>query len=101
MKAALVAGGTRVRQDRRITDTADAAMLAAACAIDPESVEALRANRRQSEARRAIRWLREAFVDERAAAPRRVEQYVEDELGQRGGAAWAIDAASRLLAALD
>lgn len=96
MKAALAASGVRTRPDRRITDTTDAVMLAAACARDGASVEALRAHRRRSEVRRAVGWLASAFADERAAAPRRVQRYFDEQLQLPEGAAWAVRAAARL-----
>lgn len=101
MKAALVASGLRMRADLRVVDTADAAMLAAACARDGASVDALREHRRQSEVRRALRWLADDCTDARAVAPRRVERYFLDEFRQPGGAAWAVRAANALLTRLD
>jgi hypothetical protein len=101
MKATLVADGARLKRDRRIIDTTDAVMLAAACTNDVESLRALQANRRRSEVRRAIAWLSDAFTDERSAAARRIEQHFTHELGRVGGAGWAVRAAGRLIAALN
>jgi hypothetical protein len=101
MKATLVADGARTDLDRRVVDTADAAMLAAAISRDEASLRELAANRLRSEPRRALRWFRERFSDERSAEARRVELHFEREHRGPGGAAWAVAVVERFLAALD
>jgi len=93
MKAALSASGVRTRPDRRIADTADAIMLAAACADQPGAIAALRSNRRQSEVRAAVNWLDDRFGSERAVGPRRFGEYAGEAAGS-----WAFDVARRMLA---
>lgn len=101
MKATLVAEGARTELDRRVVDTADAVMLAAAVSRDAASLRALATNRARSEPRRALRWWRERFADERSAEARRVESHFEREHRGPGGATWAVAAVGELLAALD
>ena len=101
MKGALSAGGRRLKPDRRITDTSDAVMLAAACTADESSVTHLREHRRRKDVRAAIRWLAESFGDAKTAAARRVERHFESELGQSGGGAWAITASKRFMRSLE
>ncbi len=101
MKATLVADGARTEVARRMVDTADAVMLAAAVRHDTASLRALATNRARSEPRRALRWLRERFSDERSAEARRVESHFERERRGAGGAAWAVAAVGEFLAALD
>lgn len=95
MKGALVSGGMRMKPDKRITDTSDAIMLAAACVPDRPSIEQLRVHRRRKDVREAVSWLTTAFGDEKTAAARRVERHFEAEFAQPGGAAWAVEAAAR------
>lgn len=90
MKAALTAGGLRTRLDRRITDTADAVMLAAACVDHGDAIEALVANSRRGEAKAALRWITEGFGSPRAAMPRRVA----DHFGREEAADWAVRVAA-------
>ena len=90
MKAVLTAS-RRLRPDRRITDTADAVMLAAACANDKEGITALRQHCRRKDVREATRWMTSSFETAAAAAARRVERHFQAELGQPGGAAWAVE----------
>jgi hypothetical protein len=99
MKAVLTAS-RRLRPDRRITDTADAVMLAAACVSDQESLLALREHRRRKDVREATRWMTSAFETETTAAARRIERHFEAEFGQAGGAAWAVDISGRFKRAL-
>jgi len=101
MKATLVADGARTEVGRRVVDTADAVMLAAAASHDAPSLQALAANRMRSEPRRALRWLRERFSDERSAEARRVESHFAREYRNAGGAAWAVTVVRDFLAALD
>ena len=101
MKSTLVADGARTEPHRRVVDTADAVMLAAAAASDASCLHELKRHRTRSEPRRALRWLRNAFTDARSAAPRRVEQHLLDEYGQAGGAVWAVEAVAVFLAAFD
>jgi hypothetical protein len=101
MKATLVADGARTQLDRRVVDTADAIMLAAALSHDAASLQALARNRTRGEPRRALRWLHEHFSDERSAEARRVESHFERERRGPGGAAWAVEAVAAFLAALD
>lgn len=96
MKAALVASGARQHRDRRIADTADALMLAAACAADHDAMTALKTHRRRSEPKRAIKWMADELAGPRSAAARRVADYV----GGEDGARWAVDTARRFDAAL-
>ena len=97
MKATLAAGGLRQRSDRRIDDTADAVMLAAACADDPAAMAALARHGRRSEPRRAMKWLAASFQNPRSQCSRRVAKHTGDD----GGADWAVDAAARFASALD
>jgi hypothetical protein len=94
MKAVLTAS-RRLRPDRRITDTADAVMLAAACASDESGIAALRQHRRRKNVREATRWMTNSFETETTAAARRVERHFEAEFGQTGGAAWAVETSRR------
>jgi hypothetical protein len=94
MKAVLTAG-RRLRPGRRITDTTDAVMLAAACAEQKAGIASLHKHRRRRDVREAIRWMTESFETERTAAARRVERHFESELGQPGGAAWAVGVSRR------
>lgn len=89
MKAVLTAS-RRLRPDRRITDTADAVMLAAACANDNEGIAALREHHRRKDVREATRWMANSFETTATAAARRVERHFQTELGQPSGAAWAV-----------
>lgn len=99
MKAVLTAS-RRLRPDRRITDTADAVMLAAACTADPDGIAALRHHRRRKDVREATRWMTGAFETETTAAARRVERHFEAELGRPGGASWAVEASRRFARSL-
>lgn len=92
MKGALVASGQRTRADRRITDTVDAVMLAAACSTDPSAVAQLAAYRRRSDVKAACGWMASQFTSARSAAPRRVADYT----GADEDAEWAVDVARRL-----
>ena len=94
MKAVLTAS-RRLRPDRRITDTADAVMLAAACANDEEGINALRQHRRRKDVREATRWMASSFETTVTAAARRVERHFQAEFGQSGGAAWAVEVSRR------
>jgi hypothetical protein len=96
MKATLAASGARMQVDKRVVDTADAVMLAAACAEDPAAMRQLATSRRLSEPRRAIRWIGENFTGPRSAAARRMANHVGDE----SGGEWAVDVAGRFAAAL-
>lgn len=89
MKAVLTAS-RRLRPDRRITDTADAVMLAAACANDKEGITALRGHHRRKDVREATRWMTNSFATTATAAARRVERHFQAEFNQPGGAAWAV-----------
>lgn len=97
MKAALTAGGHRTRADRRITDTTDAVILAAACLRHDAAIEALAANRRQSEAKAALGWIRERFGSPRAAMPQRVAGH----FGSEPAATWAVEVALALSRAIE
>jgi hypothetical protein len=99
MKAVLTAS-RRLRPDRRFTDTADAVMLAAACASDEVCMAALQKHRRRKDVREAIGWMTNSFASEKAAAARRVERHFETELGQPGGGVWAVDVSRRFRRAL-
>lgn len=99
MKAALTASH-RLRPDRRITDTTDAVMLAAACTGDNPGMAALREHRRRKDVREAIHWMTESFESERTAAARRVERHIESEAGQPGGGTWAVEVSRRFRQAL-
>jgi hypothetical protein len=101
MKATLVADGARSEIGRRVVDTSDAVMLAAAITHDAASLRELARNRARSEPRRALRWLRERFTDERSAEARRVEAHFRSEYRNAGGAAWAVAVVRDFLAALD
>ncbi len=94
MKAVLTAS-RRLRPDRRITDTADAVMLAAACASDQDGIVALHEHRRRKDVREATRWMTSAFETAATAAARRVERHFKAELNQPGGAAWAVEVSRR------
>ena len=96
MKAALVASGRRVRQDRRNTDTVDAVMLAAACLTDAEAIQALSTNSARSEPKKALNWLATSFPDPKARAPLQVA----GGTGEPSTAAWSVEVASRLTAAV-
>jgi hypothetical protein len=100
MKAALVAADVRTRPDRPITDTVDAVMLAGAVSSDRAALHELDRYRRHSEPKRALRWLREAFDDERSRAARRVEQHFAHEYGTSAGGAWAVATVGAFLAEL-
>ncbi|HKG39532.1 MAG TPA: hypothetical protein VKB25_11130 [Conexibacter sp.] len=100
MKALLVAEGTRHQLDRLVTDTADAAMLAVSVARSPEAVDAISENRGRREVRRALRWLGEAFTDQRSAAARRVQRHFEQEYERDDGSAWAVEHVAGLLDAV-
>jgi hypothetical protein len=101
MKAALAGAGVRMQQDRRIADTVDAVMLAAACAADPNSLRALEQHRNRSEPARALRWLAEAFDATDTREARRVERYCRDEYDRPDGASWAVGTVARFLDSLD
>jgi hypothetical protein len=94
MKAALVQSGARQRPDRRTTDTADAAMLTAACAEDADAVEALKTHRRRSDVKTAGRFL-DKLARPAGAEARRVERHFAEN-GLDRGAEWAAAAARRL-----
>jgi hypothetical protein len=92
MKAALVVSGVRTRPDQRVGDTADAVMLAAACAKDPEAVTQLREARDRGEAKTAIRWITARFGNARTAEAQRMGRY----FGGDDGARWAVAVADEL-----
>jgi hypothetical protein len=92
MKAALAASGVRTRPDRRVADTADGIMLAAACIDQPDAIAALRSNARRSEVRTAMNWIDKSFGSERAVGPRRFSEYAGAEAD-----VWALDVARRML----
>lgn len=94
MKAVLVAKGIRPKPDRRVTDTADALMLAAACAVDEPSLKALWDHKGRSDPKTAIRWVRESFGNERTAEARRVQTFFEEEFNTSQGAEWAVAASA-------
>ncbi len=94
MKAVLTAS-RRLRPDRRITDTADAVMLAAACASDETCMAALRQHQRRKDVREAVHWITESFATEMTASARRVERHFESELDQADGAKWAVAVSHR------
>lgn len=96
MKASLIASGVRTQPDKRITDTADAIMLAAACAADPIAMAALAEHGTHSEAKKAINWVAEQFTSPTSAAARRMARHVGDDVG----ATWAVDAAAAFMRAL-
>ncbi len=98
MKAALVESGVRMRPDRRRTDTADAAMLAAACLTEPEVLEPLRQHWRRSDIKKASRFLAK-LARPTSAEARRVEDHFA-ELGLRRGAEWAAAVALKMIDAL-
>ena len=81
---------------QRVVDTADAIMLAAACAADQDAMAALVAKRRSGGPKKAIRWITESFASEGAAAARRMV----DHIGEPAGAAWAVAAAAQFEAQL-
>lgn len=97
MKAALVAGGLRARADRRITDTTDAVLLAAAAVHPADAVQALHVHRRHGEVKVALRWLAKSFDSPRSAMPRRLADHFADP----AAAEWAVDAAAALSAAVN
>jgi hypothetical protein len=97
----ILTSGQRMRPDRRITDTGDAVMLAAACAADEPSMTSLHRHRRRKDVRTAIRWITGSFKSETTAAARRVERHFESELGQSGGGAWAVNVSRRFQRSLD
>jgi hypothetical protein len=96
MKAALVVSGVRTRPDQRISDTADAVMLAAACARDPEAMTQLRDAQGRGEPRTAIRWVTERFGNVRTAEARRMGEF----LGGDEGAAFAVAVATEFKSGL-
>ncbi len=96
MKATLVADRLRTRRDKLVADTADAVMLARACASDPGAMAAMAADRRFSEPRRAINWLMSEFVTPRSRGARRMAEHV----GGDHGAEWAVNAAREFESAL-
>jgi hypothetical protein len=96
LKATLVASAVRPRRDKRIVDTADAVMLAAACAADSDAMTALAHHGRRSEPKKAISWLADEFKSARSAAARRMAEHT----GTEDGAGWAVDTAQRFAAAL-
>ncbi|HEX3608683.1 MAG TPA: hypothetical protein VHU14_03285 [Solirubrobacterales bacterium] len=100
MKAVLTAE-RRLQPDRRIADTSDAVMLAAACATDEAHIAPLREHSRRKDVRTAVRWISGSFSNRRTAAARRVERHFELELGQPGGGAWAVSVAERFARLLD
>jgi hypothetical protein len=93
LKAALVASGLRQREDRRITDTVDAVMLAAACAGDVDAMTELGARRKRSDVRAAVRWMSEQFASPLSATARRVTAHV----GSEEGGEWAFTVARRFV----
>jgi hypothetical protein len=93
LKAALVASGARQQENKRITDTVDAIMLAAACASDDETMMELSAQRKRSDVRAAVRWIGEQFTSPRSAAARRVTTHV----GSEDGGEWASRVAQRFV----
>lgn len=97
MKATLTAGGHRTRPDRRITDTTDAVMLAAACLDHGAAIDALAENRRQSEVKLALGWMREQFDSPRAVVPRRVGEHFESDTA----AQWAAEVAAEFNRSVD
>lgn len=94
LKGALVASGVRRRADRRQRDTVDAISLAAACANDSPSMEALGTSEKRSDVRDAVGWIREAFSSPRSAAAARVEAHFDEE-GIADAAEWAVAVAGR------
>jgi hypothetical protein len=96
MKATLVVSGVRTEPDKRITDTADAVMLAAACARDPAAMRALAGQRANGEAKKAIAWIQDRFSSPTSAEARRVSRHTLSD----AGAAWAVDAAAAFTRAL-
>ena len=100
MKAGLLAEGTRNHPERRITDTVDAVVLAAACAHDPATLRELANAPKRGEAARALNWLRSSFPTADAQAPRRVERHIAGEHGHRGGGDWATATVAAFLEAL-
>jgi hypothetical protein len=97
LKAALVASGVRQREDRRITDTVDAVMLAAACTDDADAMTQLHDQRKRSDVRAAVRWMNEQFASPRSAAARRVATHI----GSEEGGEWAFTVAQRFVQKLD
>lgn len=96
MKATLAASGLRTKPDKRVTDTADAIMLAAACATDPGAMRALAERRRTGEVKRAVGWLADRFTGPTSAEARRVSQH----LGGDHGGAWAVQTAATFMRSL-
>lgn len=97
LKAALMAAGVRTRYDRRITDTADALMLASACSSDPEATSALASNRKRSDVKAAVAWLRRDFEQKTSAGAHRISRHFDDP----SAAEWAVEVTEMFLAALD
>jgi hypothetical protein len=101
LKAALCASGLRHRPDRRVSDTVDAVLLAAACLEDEDCVEALRLHRRRSDVRKARRWFEDGFRTPTSIGARRVERHYERDGAGTGGGEWATAVAQRLIGAVE
>jgi hypothetical protein len=86
LKAALVASSIRMRPDRRITDTVDAIMLAAACTADQDCMRELAIYRGRSDVKDATGWIASGFSSPESAAARRISAHFEDP----AGAEWAV-----------
>jgi hypothetical protein len=101
LKGALVPSGVRNRRDRLRRDTVDAICLARACLERQGAIEALRAERKRSDVRKALAWVASSFSSESAAAARRVRDHFEDEARIATGGGWAVDTAKRFIAAIE
>lgn len=97
MKATLVQKGIRIKVDRRVVDTADAIMLAAACLEDESCVDALIENQSRSDVKAALGWLEDAFKGTTSIGAGRVQAYFVEEFASGNGAEWSANVASELM----
>lgn len=97
LKATLVASGLRTRPDRRVTDTVDAIMLAAACSRDKNAMRQLAGSRSRSDIKQALRWVDGQFSSAQSNTARRVaEHFADDAAGD-----WAVRVARVFMIALE
>jgi len=101
LKGALCKKGVRNRADRRQRDTVDTVCLAAACAGNEGSMDALAASRKRADVKAAIGWVRDNFAAADSAAARRVQQHFEEESGTSAGGEWAAGVVARFSGLLE
>jgi hypothetical protein len=97
LKATLVASGVRTRADRRVTDTVDAIMLAAACSRDTNAMGQLASSRSRTDVKKALRWVAEQFSSAQSNTARRVAAHFDDD----AAGDWAVEVARVFTTALE